>query len=108
MKSGLYDAGSGDAPNRDEPASVDVLADDAAATLASRRADEPRVSLWRGVVLGLLATAAGLGVAELFVGLIRGSSSPVVPVGQEFIDVTPKWLKDWAIEQFGTSDNVLY
>ena len=60
-----------------------------------------------GAVLGLLATAAGLAAAELIVGLVRGSSSPVVPIGQEFIDWTPKWLKDWAIEQFGTNDKVV-
>ena len=59
------------------------------------------------MALGLLATAVGLAVAELIVGLIRGSASPVVPVGQEFIDITPKWLKDWAIEQFGTNDKVV-
>ncbi len=64
-------------------------------------------SRWRGLGLGLLATAVGLAVAELIVGLIRGSASPVVPVGQEFIDITPKWLKDWAIEQFGTNDKVV-
>lgn len=64
-------------------------------------------SRWRGIALGLLVTAVGLAAAELIVGLVRGSSSPVVPVGQEFIDVTPKWLKDWAIAQFGTNDKVV-
>lgn len=64
-------------------------------------------SKWRGLGLGLLATAVGLAVAELIVGLVKGSASPVVPVGQEFIDITPKWLKDWAIEQFGTNDKVV-
>ena len=63
--------------------------------------------MWRGLGLGLLATGAGLAVAELVVGLVEGTSSPVVPVGQEFIDYTPAWLKDWAIEQFGTSDKAV-
>ena len=69
--------------------------------------DASTPSLRRGLGLGLLATAAGLGVAELVVGLIEGVSSPVVPVGQEFIDYTPAWLKDWAIEQFGTNDKAV-
>ncbi len=60
-----------------------------------------------GAALGLLATAVGLAAAELIVGLVRGASSPVVPVGQEFIDWTPKSLKDWAIEQFGTNDKAV-
>ncbi len=54
-----------------------------------------------------MATGAGLGVAELVSGLVKGSASPVVPVGQEFIDFTPRWLKNWAIEQFGTSDKAV-
>ena len=58
----------------------------------------------QGVVLGLLATGVGLAVAELVAGLIRGSESPVVAVGEEFIDRTPPALRDWAIEMFGTSD----
>jgi DMSO/TMAO reductase YedYZ molybdopterin-dependent catalytic subunit len=69
--------------------------------------DASTPSLWRGLGLGLLATGAGLCVAELVVGLVEGSSSPVVPVGQEFIDYTPAWLKNWAIEQFGTSDKAV-
>ncbi|MFK7916814.1 MAG: molybdopterin-dependent oxidoreductase [Ilumatobacter sp.] len=64
-------------------------------------------SRWRGLALGLLATGAGLAVAELIVAMVRGASSPVVPVGQEFIDYTPKWLKNWAIEQFGTNDKAV-
>jgi DMSO/TMAO reductase YedYZ molybdopterin-dependent catalytic subunit len=65
------------------------------------------VSCRRGVGLGLLVTAVGLAVAELVVGLVKGSSSPVVPVGQEFIDYTPRWLKQWAIDVFGTSDKAV-
>ncbi len=52
------------------------------------KSDASAPSLSHGLGLGLLATAAGLGVAELVVGLVEGSSSPVVPVGQEFIDYT--------------------
>ena len=58
-------------------------------------------------MLGLLATGAGLAAAELVVGLVQGSSSPVVPVGQVFIDLVPKPLKNWAIETFGTNDKAV-
>ncbi len=37
----------------------------------------------------------------------RAPSSPVVPVGQVFIDVVPKPLKNWAIETFGTNDKAV-
>ena len=60
-----------------------------------------------GVTLGLLSTFAGLAVAELVVGLVRGASSPVVPVGQEVIDVVPPAVKDWAIDWFGTADKAV-
>ncbi len=73
----------------------------------SGRADPVRPSLWRGVALGLLATGAGLAVAELVVGLVSGSSSPVVPVGQEFIDLAPQWLVDWAKRTFGTDQKTV-
>lgn len=61
---------------------------------------------WYGVLLGLLATGAGLAMAELVTGLVRDTASPVVPVGQVFIDQVPPWLKDWAIDVFGTADKV--
>ena len=60
-----------------------------------------------GVALGLLATFAGLAVAELVVGVVRGAASPVVPVGQEVIDVVPPAVKDWAINWFGTADKAV-
>ena len=64
-------------------------------------------SKWQGPVLGLLATGAGLAAAELVVGLVEGSASPVVPVGQVFIDIVPRPLKEWAIDTFGTNDKVV-
>ena len=67
----------------------------------------PYGSNWLGAALGLVATFAGLAAAELVVGLIEGSASPVVPVGQVFIDHVPKSMKDWAIEQFGTNDKAV-
>ncbi len=54
-----------------------------------------------------MSTFAGLATAELIVGLIRGSVSPVVPVGQEIIDSVPPAVKDWAIDWFGTADKAV-
>jgi DMSO/TMAO reductase YedYZ molybdopterin-dependent catalytic subunit len=66
-----------------------------------------RATRGQGIALGLLATGAGLAAAELVVGLVEGSASPVVPVGQVFIDWVPTPLKDWAIDTFGTNDKVV-
>ncbi len=60
----------------------------------------------RGAVAGLVATAVALGTAELAASSSRGLRSPVVDVGARFIDATPVWLKDFAIEQFGTNDKL--
>ncbi len=60
-----------------------------------------------GPLLGLVATGAGLAAAELVVGFFERTSSPVVPVGQVFIDWVPRPLKQWAIDTFGTNDKVV-
>jgi DMSO/TMAO reductase YedYZ molybdopterin-dependent catalytic subunit len=70
-----------------------------------RRTEPP--SILQGVVVGVLSTFAGLAVAEVFTGLSRGASSPILPVGQEVIDATPASVREWAIENFGTSDKAV-
>jgi DMSO/TMAO reductase YedYZ molybdopterin-dependent catalytic subunit len=64
-------------------------------------------SILRGVVVGVLSTFAGLAVAEVVAGLYRGASSPILPVGQEVIDATPRSVREWAIETFGTADKAV-
>jgi DMSO/TMAO reductase YedYZ molybdopterin-dependent catalytic subunit len=64
-------------------------------------------SAWHGIALGLLSTFAGLAAAELVTGLVKGASSPVLPVGQEIIDIVPPEVKDWAIDWFGTADKAV-
>lgn len=53
---------------------------------------------------GLLAAALTLGVAHLVAAALPSGSSPLAAVGDAFIDVTPAWLKDLAIDLFGTAD----
>ncbi len=57
-----------------------------------------------GVVAGLLSAAAALGIAELVTVLARPEASPIIAVGQEAIDVTPRPVKEWAIRTFGERD----
>ncbi|MEO7746765.1 MAG: molybdopterin-dependent oxidoreductase [Actinomycetota bacterium] len=70
----------------------------------------PRRTTARSAVVGLLAGALTIGVAELVAALLQrsgragGTASPVVAVGGAFIDRTPPWLKDLAISTFGTAD----
>jgi DMSO/TMAO reductase YedYZ molybdopterin-dependent catalytic subunit len=59
---------------------------------------------------GVVAAGLTLAVAELLAAaLVRtgragGTPSPVVAVGEAFVDRTPSWLKDWAVSTFGTHD----
>lgn len=59
-----------------------------------------------GAVGALVATSVSLGVAELVRAVDPALRSPVIDVGSSFIDATPRWLKDLAIDWFGTSDKV--
>ena len=78
-----------------------------ATTLAPRRsAVRPWTTRLWAALAGLLAAALALGVGDLFAGLFRDAQSPRDAVGAEFIDHTPIWLKNYAVEQFGTNDKV--
>jgi DMSO/TMAO reductase YedYZ molybdopterin-dependent catalytic subunit len=56
------------------------------------------------VLAGLVAAAVALAVAELAAGLNRAWRSPVFDVGDRVIDAAPSWVKEFAIDTFGTND----
>ncbi len=57
-----------------------------------------------GVVAGIVAAVLALGVAELVAGVRQEWRSPVIDVGDRVIDNVPSFVKDFAIETFGTND----
>ena len=57
-----------------------------------------------GGLIGLLAAAAALGVAELMAGFTGIAGEPVIAVGGAAIDLTPIPVKDFAIQHFGSHD----
>jgi DMSO/TMAO reductase YedYZ molybdopterin-dependent catalytic subunit len=59
-----------------------------------------------GAIAGVLAAGAALGVGQLVAGLTGANGSPVVAVGQLQIDFTPPWLKNFAINEFGSDDKL--
>lgn len=67
-------------------------------------------ALLTAALAGVLAAALTVAVAELLAALLvrtgrsGGTPSPVVAVGDAFIDHTPPWLKTWAVDAFGTGD----
>ena len=62
---------------------------------------------WLGAIAGVLAAATALGVGQLVAGLTGADGSPVVAVGQLQIDFTPPWLKNFAINEFGSDDKLV-
>ncbi|MBM7785264.1 molybdopterin-dependent oxidoreductase [Tenggerimyces flavus] len=63
-------------------------------------------TLPRSALAGVLAAGAGLGAAELVAGLFSVRETPVEAVGAAFIDLVPPWMKDLAIQLFGTNDKL--
>lgn len=56
------------------------------------------------MLAGILAAGLVLGVAELVGAFFSSRSAPLIALGSTFIDFTPSWLKDFAIDTFGTND----
>jgi DMSO/TMAO reductase YedYZ molybdopterin-dependent catalytic subunit len=66
-----------------------------------------RLSVPVAALVGLLSTAAGLAAGHLGGALISPTASPFVAVGGSAIDLTPAWLKDFAIRTFGSNDKIV-
>ena len=62
----------------------------------------------RSALSGDVAALAGLSAAHLVAALTDPATSPVVSVGSTVIDLTPTPLKEWAIRQFGTKDELAF
>ncbi|MFI6480037.1 molybdopterin-dependent oxidoreductase [Nonomuraea sp. NPDC050663] len=69
--------------------------------------DTSAVPAWAGAVTGLVAGAVGLGAAQVLAGFVNPASFPVVAVGDAVVDLSPAWLKDWAIRTFGENDKTV-
>ena len=55
---------------------------------------------------GLLAAATAIAVGHLVAIVIAPAASPLLAVGATFIDLTPEWLKSFAIRTFGSDDKI--
>jgi DMSO/TMAO reductase YedYZ molybdopterin-dependent catalytic subunit len=77
---------------------------------APETAPRTTVPAWVGVVDGLVAGLLTIGLATLGAALMSGAgatggtAAPVAAVSETFVDLTPPWLKDFAVSAFGTND----
>ncbi|MET0143175.1 MAG: molybdopterin-dependent oxidoreductase [Ilumatobacteraceae bacterium] len=81
---------------------ADVPAEDEPASPEPRPARRP--SRVFSLLAGLVVAGVALAVAELLAGLNRAWRSPVLDVGDRLIDAAPPFVKEFAIETFGTND----
>ena len=61
----------------------------------------------KAALTGLLALIAALAAGHLVAAFVGLSASPYLAVCNAFIDITPSWLKDFAVETFGTADKLV-
>ena len=70
--------------------------------------DSPRRPLptLTAMLVGVLALVAALAAGHLVAGLVGLNASPYLAVGNSAIDLTPTWLKDFAVRTFGVRDKL--
>ena len=61
----------------------------------------------KAALTGLLALIAALAAGHLVAAFVGLSASPYLAVGNAAIDLTPSWLKDFAVSTFGTNDKLV-
>lgn len=61
----------------------------------------------KAALTGLLAIVAALAAGHLVAAFVGLSASPYLAVGNAAIDLTPSWLKDFAVTTFGTYDKLV-
>lgn len=70
---------------------------------ASTAATAGRRSAWAGVA----GVAVSLGLTELFAGFSPSVPAAISAIGSVVIDISPSWLKNFAISTFGTADKAV-
>ena len=76
--------------------------------MASPRVERPtgRSRWWPGAILGVVVAGVALAAGQVVSAFVAQDSAPIVAVGQAAIDLTPEWLKSFAIATFGERDKV--
>lgn len=74
----------------------------------AERAWAPRKpGVFTGALAGLLAAALAVGVATLVAAFVRPQASPLIAVGEPFINRTPGSLMNFAAAHFGMNGNMV-
>lgn len=66
-----------------------------------------RLPLTTAMLAGVLALASALAAGHLVAAFVGINASPYLAVGNSAIDLTPSWLKDFAVRAFGNYDKLV-
>jgi DMSO/TMAO reductase YedYZ molybdopterin-dependent catalytic subunit len=66
-----------------------------------------RIPAGVAMLIGVLGVAAALAAGHLVAAFIDPNASPFLAVGNAAIDLTPSWLKEFAVTSFGTADKTV-
>jgi DMSO/TMAO reductase YedYZ molybdopterin-dependent catalytic subunit len=58
-------------------------------------------------VIGVIGIGAALGAGQLAAAFVGAGASPFLAVGNAAVDRTPAWLKEFAVDNFGTNDKLV-
>lgn len=93
------------APSITSDAELDETVDVPTGSTERRRdAGQPLLGPVAAPLAGLVVAAFALGVAELVAATSDRWRSPVLDVGDRVVDGAPRWLKQFAVDSFGTND----
>lgn len=70
-------------------------------------AGQRRIRAFAAALCGVLAMVAALAAGHLVAAFVNPNASPYLAVGNGAIDLTPAWLKDWAVRTFGENDKAV-
>src|SRR5256885_5976879 len=71
------------------------------------QAAAPRLSMRVAALVGFVSMGAALAAGHFVAGFIGPTASPFLAVGNSAIDMTPLWLKNFAVNTFGTHDKLV-
>jgi DMSO/TMAO reductase YedYZ molybdopterin-dependent catalytic subunit len=60
-----------------------------------------------GALIGVVSIGAAVAAGQLVAGFVGTEASPYLAVGDAAVNMTPGWLKDFAVSHFGTNDKLV-
>jgi DMSO/TMAO reductase YedYZ molybdopterin-dependent catalytic subunit len=80
---------------------------DVSTQVGGRAVAAPRLPWHVAALVGIVGVGAAIAAGQLVAGFVGTDASPYLAVGDAVVDMTPGWLKDFAVSNFGTNDKLV-